>query len=120
MSRKIAALPAMVTLRNLVCGFQAIRMAAQERYEVAAWLILAGMIFDALDGKVARLTKGASEFGAELDSLADVVTFGVAPAFLVAAMSKNERTAGMLDAISLNAIETPQPTTAMPRNIRMP
>jgi len=79
----------MVTLGNLVCGFQSIRMAAQGRFDVAAWLILAGMIFDALDGKVARLTKGASEFGAELDSLADVVTFGVAPAFLVAAMSKD-------------------------------
>jgi len=89
MSRKIAALPAMVTLGNLVCGFQAIRLAAQGRFEMAAWLVLLGMVFDALDGKVARLTKGASEFGAELDSLADVVTFGVAPAFIVAVMSKD-------------------------------
>jgi CDP-diacylglycerol--serine O-phosphatidyltransferase len=89
MTRKIAALPAMVTLGNLVCGFQAIRLASQGNYVIAAWLVLLGMVFDAFDGKVARLTKGASEFGAELDSLADVVTFGVAPAFIVAAMSRD-------------------------------
>jgi CDP-diacylglycerol--serine O-phosphatidyltransferase len=57
-------------------------------YHMAAWLILIAMIFDALDGKVARMTRTASNFGAQLDSLCDLVTFGVAPAFLVFAISR--------------------------------
>lgn len=50
---------------------------------LSAWLIFLAMIFDALDGHVARLSKTTSDFGAQLDSLCDVVTFGVAPAFLL-------------------------------------
>src|SRR3569832_618213 len=53
---------------------------------LAGWLIFLAMIFDALDGHVARLAKTTSDFGAELDSLCDVVTFGVAPAFLLVKM----------------------------------
>ena len=52
----------------------------------SAWLIFLAMVFDALDGYVARLTNAASEFGAELDSLCDMVSFGVAPAFLLVKM----------------------------------
>jgi len=53
------------------------------QFEIAGWLILVALLFDGSDGHIARLTKSASNFGKELDSLADVVTFGVAPAVLV-------------------------------------
>ena len=85
--RKIAVLPSLLTLGNLVCGFHAIRYAADQRFTAAAWMVLLAMVFDALDGKVARLTKASSRFGAELDSLADVVSFGIAPAFMVAMLA---------------------------------
>jgi len=84
---KIAALPAMLTLGNLVCGFHAIYFASKGSFELAAWMVLIAMIFDALDGKVARLMHVSGDFGAELDSLADVVSFGVAPAFIIASMA---------------------------------
>ena len=85
--KKIAVLPNMMTLGNLVCGFAAVTQAADANFELAAWLILFAMIFDALDGKLARMTNATSDFGAQLDSLADIVTFGVAPAFLVKMMA---------------------------------
>jgi CDP-diacylglycerol--serine O-phosphatidyltransferase len=68
---------------NLFCGFFAIVKASQENYVMAAWLIVLAGIFDALDGAMARLTNSASEFGVELDSLADVVSFGTAPSFIL-------------------------------------
>lgn len=93
--RTIALLPTLITLGNGVCGMIAIfrtGMGLAEGRDTyfysAAWLILAAMIFDALDGFVARLTKTASAFGAQLDSLCDLVTFGVAPGFLVFAVSR--------------------------------
>lgn len=92
--RTIALLPTMITLGNGVCGVVAIFKTGQYMLggnekvaQAAAWLILAGMIFDALDGFVARLTRTASSFGAQLDSLCDLVTFGVAPGFLTYAMT---------------------------------
>ena len=104
--RKVfAVLPTMLTLGNLVCGFGSITFAAklvqsdttlpfsallgitaaQEGHGlvIAALLIYVAMIFDAFDGSVARLTNQTSEFGANLDSLCDVVSFGIAPAFLM-------------------------------------
>lgn len=81
--RKIALLPTLITLGNAVCGVLAVMECVQKRYENAAWLIFAGMVFDALDGKVARATGTASAFGAQLDSLCDAVSFGVAPAVMV-------------------------------------
>src|SRR6185295_1573709 len=63
--------------------------ASEKTAQAAAWCILAGMIFDALDGFVARLTRTTSSFGAQLDSLCDLITFGVAPAFLTYAMTRN-------------------------------
>lgn len=93
--RHIALLPTLITLGNGVCGLAAIfriGMGLSENepkfFTSAAWLILAAMIFDALDGFVARLTKTTSGFGAQLDSLCDLVTFGVAPGFLVFAVSR--------------------------------
>ena len=99
--RTFAILPTMFTLGNIVCGFFAIVIASRvqtpqsEDWFVAtdpsdcmfsAWLIFLAMVFDALDGYVARLAGASSEFGAELDSLCDMVSFGVAPAFLLVKM----------------------------------
>jgi CDP-diacylglycerol--serine O-phosphatidyltransferase len=100
---RVSLLPTLLTLGNLLCGFAAIHFVAKylagadvftaghvrvERWlpthlAIAGYLILASMVFDALDGRVARLTRKTSDFGGQLDSLADVVSFGVAPAFLL-------------------------------------
>jgi CDP-diacylglycerol---serine O-phosphatidyltransferase len=98
MKVKIGILPSLVTLGNLICGFAAIGVAAKAQlffraeadpgrasafFAYAGMLILAAMIFDALDGRVARMTNLTSEFGAQLDSLCDMVSFGIAPAYIV-------------------------------------
>ncbi len=88
--RKIAVVPSMLTLGNLLCGFHAVYFASQGTAQgivLAAWMVLLAMVFDVFDGLAARLTHVSSRFGAELDSLADVVSFGVAPAYLVAMLS---------------------------------
>jgi CDP-diacylglycerol--serine O-phosphatidyltransferase len=82
MKQLYAMLPSAVTLGNLCCGFISIILVYQGQIMLGAWLILVSMIFDIMDGRVARLTKATSRFGEELDSLADLVSFGVAPAFL--------------------------------------
>jgi CDP-diacylglycerol--serine O-phosphatidyltransferase len=112
--RTISVLPTMFTLGNLVCGFFAIVVASRvaapdglinpadlksagdvgwqifrkdlENVMLSGWLIFAGMLFDALDGHVARLARTSSDFGAQLDSLCDAISFGVAPAFLLVKM----------------------------------
>jgi len=87
----VVVLPTLFTLANCVCGFASMHYAARgntpvtglaSNYALAGYLIFTGMFFDMFDGFLARLTRATSEFGAELDSLADMVTFGVAPAFL--------------------------------------
>lgn len=104
-------LPSMLTLGNLFCGFLAIAKAADAMaaphtpgqptpemlalFQYAGWLIFLGMVFDALDGSVARLSGGTSAMGNVLDSLADVVTFGAAPAFLAKCIA--EGAGGMQD-----------------------
>ena len=80
--RGIYVLPNLFTTLNLFCGFLAILAAIEGRFEKGAFLILGGMVFDILDGKVARLTKTTSRFGIEYDSLADLITFGLAPGIL--------------------------------------
>jgi CDP-diacylglycerol--serine O-phosphatidyltransferase len=75
--------PNFITSLNLASGFIAIIFTANGELVTASWLILAAMIFDFLDGLSARLLKSYSEIGKELDSLADVVSFGVAPAFII-------------------------------------
>jgi CDP-diacylglycerol--serine O-phosphatidyltransferase len=72
-----------LTTGNLFCGFLALILTAEQRYEHAALAILAGIVLDMLDGRIARLVKATSQFGVEFDSLADVVSFCVAPAFLL-------------------------------------
>ena len=84
MQRKkgIHILPSLFTTGNVFCGFYAFVAVLNEQFYFAAWAIVAGMIFDGLDGRIARLTKTTSAFGEQYDSLADIITFGMAPAFL--------------------------------------
>ncbi|CAN7410608.1 CDP-diacylglycerol--serine O-phosphatidyltransferase [Rossellomorea sp. LjRoot5] len=76
-------IPNMVTLGNLYCGFLSIGFAASGQFKNAAVLIIIGMMLDSMDGRLARMLNADSVLGKELDSLADIVTFGVAPSFLV-------------------------------------
>ncbi len=81
--RGIVLLPSLLTTGNLFCGFFALLLTVEGRYADAALAIFVAMIMDLLDGRVARLMKATSQFGVEFDSLADVVSFCVAPAFLL-------------------------------------
>src|SRR5262245_9497385 len=92
--RKIAVVPTLLTLGNGICGFASIAYASRimptgfaaendRLFAIAGWLVILAMVFDMLDGYVARLSKTASKFGGELDSLCDAISFGVAPAFLL-------------------------------------
>jgi CDP-diacylglycerol---serine O-phosphatidyltransferase len=76
-------LPNLITLLALCSGITAIRLAFEGRFQVAVGAIILAVFLDALDGRLARMLKGTSKFGAELDSLADFVNFGVAPALLI-------------------------------------
>ncbi|WP_082597175.1 CDP-diacylglycerol--serine O-phosphatidyltransferase, partial [Pseudovibrio sp. POLY-S9] len=76
-------LPNVVTLLALCSGLTAIRMAMEDRWDMAIAAIFLAAILDALDGRVARMLKGSTKFGAELDSLADFVNFGVAPGIIL-------------------------------------
>ena len=82
-------LPNMITLLALCSGVTAIRFAFEGRYELAVASVMLAVVLDAVDGRLARLLKGTSRFGAELDSLADFVNFGVAPAILLYVWSLN-------------------------------
>jgi CDP-diacylglycerol--serine O-phosphatidyltransferase len=75
--------PSVFTVMNMVSGYVAIVMAGAGSFRAAAWFIILAAFFDTVDGFVARATNGASDFGVELDSLSDLVSFGAAPAFLV-------------------------------------
>ena len=76
------AVPSFFTLMNLFSGFVSVVVASQGNLKLAAFLIVLAAMFDALDGVMARLANATSEFGLELDSISDVVSFGVAPGFL--------------------------------------
>lgn len=108
--RPVAILPALCTLGNAFCGFLAVSKAADAvsllgqgppppdvlvrfhaLFGTACWLIFAANVFDALDGRLARMTKATSDFGAMLDSLCDMLTFGAAPAFLLKLLFEAER-----------------------------
>ena len=79
----IYLLPNLVTTGGLFAGFYSIVASIDGNFSLAAWAIFAAMLLDGLDGRVARLTSTASEFGKEFDSLADMVSFGLAPAIVV-------------------------------------
>lgn len=96
--RNTAVLPGMFTISNGLCGFAAIHFATKvaiatetatafhnslSNIAIACWLLFGAMIFDMLDGRVARMTRRTTDFGAQLDSLCDVISFGVAPAILM-------------------------------------
>lgn len=83
LKRGVYLLPNLVTTGSLFAGFYGIVATMNGEYNLAAWLILISAIFDALDGKVARMTGTTSKFGVEYDSLADLVAFGVAPGLLM-------------------------------------
>ena len=78
----IYVLPNLFTLAALFGGFYAIVMAMNNHYEAAAIGVFAAMVLDSLDGRVARMTNTQSAFGAQMDSLADMVSFGAAPALI--------------------------------------
>ena len=82
-------LPNTLTLINICIGLSSIKFALDEKFELSIIAIIFAAIFDALDGRVARMIKGTSEVGKELDSLADLISFGVAPAFIMYFWSLN-------------------------------
>jgi CDP-diacylglycerol--serine O-phosphatidyltransferase len=95
-------LPNLITLLALCSGITAIRLGIENRYELAVAAVIVSIVLDAMDGRLARLLKGTSRFGAELDSLADFLNFGVAPAILIYHWSLNElRTLGWVAALFL-------------------
>ena len=76
--------PNFFTIGNMFCGYLAILFAAYSKNHIlAAWMIILAAFFDSVDGKIARFTNSSSKFGVEYDSLADVVSFGVAPSVLI-------------------------------------
>src|SRR6201982_311321 len=100
---KIYLLPNLMTMGNLFCGFTAVLKivegallqsvddaAAADLFHPAIWFILGACVFDLLDGRLARLGGHESAFGREFDSLADIVSFGVAPALMVYRVVLNE------------------------------
>jgi CDP-diacylglycerol--serine O-phosphatidyltransferase len=101
--RRIHLLPNLLTLANAFCGLLALMKGIDAlafsgaeapdfyaKIATACWLVFLGMLFDAVDGKVARMVGGASSFGAQLDSFSDMITFGLAPALLVKVLIEHE------------------------------
>src|SRR2546429_2186509 len=83
MRRVVIVVPSLFTLFNLFFGIWSMVLASRGEFYRAGWYIFFAGVLDALDGRVARLSRTGTRFGAELDSLVDVVSFGVAPAFLI-------------------------------------
>ena len=81
--RGIYILPNIFTTLNLFCGFYAIIAAIDGKFVAAAVAIIIGVMFDILDGKIARATNTTSKFGIEYDSLADLISFGLAPGLMI-------------------------------------
>ena len=88
--RGIYLLPSLFTIGNMFCGYACIVYAMRGEFELAAPFIGIAFILDSLDGRIARLTNTTSAFGVELDSLADVISFGLAPALLTFAWGLSE------------------------------
>lgn len=82
-SKKVYLLPNLFTTANMFCGFSAIISAIHGKYIQASWSLLAAMLFDSMDGRVARMTRSTSDFGLQYDSLSDLVSFGLSPAILM-------------------------------------
>jgi CDP-diacylglycerol---serine O-phosphatidyltransferase len=80
--RGVALLPSLFTLGNLFCGYACVIYAMRGEFETAAPFVAIAIVLDMLDGRIARMTGTASEFGLQFDSMADVISFGMAPAVL--------------------------------------
>jgi CDP-diacylglycerol--serine O-phosphatidyltransferase len=80
--RSVFILPSLFTVGNIFCGYYAILSSTQERYVHASYAIGVAIILDMIDGRIARLTNSSTDFGLQLDSLADVISFGIAPSVL--------------------------------------
>ena len=80
--RGVYLLPSLMTLGNLFCGYACVIYAMRGEYAIAAPFVGIAMVLDTLDGRIARLTGTTSEFGLQFDSLADIISFGIAPAIL--------------------------------------
>ena len=80
--RSLSIVPNLFTIGNIFCGYYSVISTLRGNWDYAAVLIAIGYILDGLDGRIARLTRTTSDFGLQLDSLADVITFGIAPAVL--------------------------------------
>ncbi len=110
-------IPNFITSLNLASGFSAVIFAAAGETVTASWLIVAAMIFDFLDGFSARLLKAYSDIGKELDSLADVVSFGVAPGIIIYNLLRNSFYSGApadINTFSLNTVLIIGITAIMP------
>ena len=81
--RVTVVVPSIFTLTNLFFGIWSMVLAAQGEFYIASWLIVVAGVLDMLDGRIARMSNTGTDFGAELDSLVDLVSFGVAPAILI-------------------------------------
>jgi CDP-diacylglycerol--serine O-phosphatidyltransferase len=81
--RKIYIVPNLVTTANMFAGFYAVIASIEGDFTKACYGIMAAIIFDSLDGRIARLARATSQFGVEYDSLSDLISFGLAPAVLM-------------------------------------
>ena len=81
--KSITVLPSLITLLNGLFGFTAVLFASKAAFTQAGYMLLLAMIADMLDGRVARMSQSTSSFGGQLDSLCDIISFGVAPAFIM-------------------------------------
>ena len=86
----IFVLPSLLTTGNLFCGFYSIIASLQGQFDKAAWVFVLAGLFDVLDGRVARLTRSATEFGTQYDSLCDLISFGLAPSILAFQIGFNQ------------------------------
>ena len=107
-SSGLSILPSLFTVGNIFCAYYSVMSTLNGKWDQAAVAIGVGYILDGLDGRVARLTGTSTEFGAQLDSLADVLTFGIAPAILAFAWGINSMAGGyapVLSTVALNPME---------------
>jgi len=88
--QSITILPSLVTLLNGICGFISINYASRNEFGIAGFMIILAMIADSIDGRLARMSKSTSSFGGQLDSLCDIISFGVAPAFMLLKVMESE------------------------------
>lgn len=92
--------PNLITILAICAGLTGIRLAFENRYELAVAMVLVAAFLDGIDGRIARLMKATSKFGAQMDSLADIVNFGVAPALVVYVYALDEaRSLGWIAAL---------------------